>query len=94
MTGLIFDDDSQICTLYLRKVYSIHPSTLIRIRPYTFNIKKEEIDEIRELEEDENYSREDGWGELHRDSPEQKGTGTDSGQKGCVIPFRDEGRDL
>jgi Holliday junction resolvase RusA-like endonuclease len=90
MNNLIFEDDAQISTLYLRKVYCLSPSTMIRIKPFELNIKKDELDEIKELEEDEYYSRDRGWGDVHRDSPEQKGNGTDSKQSNCVVPFRDE----
>jgi hypothetical protein len=71
MNEVIFNDDAQICDLHVRKIYSLVPSTLIRIRPYTMNISKEEIDSIEELPADEYNFREDGRGKLPRNSSQQ-----------------------
>jgi Holliday junction resolvase RusA-like endonuclease len=67
MNDLVFVDDAQISTLYVRKVYSSCPSTLIRIKPFTKNNYQDEIDQIHELEEDEYNLRSDGRAELPRD---------------------------
>ena len=67
MNDLVFVDDAQICTLYVRKVYSSYPSTFIRIKPFTKNNYQDEIDEMHELEEDEHNFRSDGGAELPRD---------------------------
>lgn len=88
MTGIVFEDDAQICTLYCRKVFSSIPGTLIRIKQFTMNNYTK--DELQELEEDEHYSRDDGWGELHRDSSQQEGHSKASRKENHIIDFRDE----
>ncbi|MGD0510556.1 MAG: RusA family crossover junction endodeoxyribonuclease [Candidatus Micrarchaeaceae archaeon] len=80
MNELVYKDDAQICDLHVRKIYSLVPSTLIRIRPYTMNITKEEIDSIEELDDYEDNFREDGRGKLPRNSSEQA----------RIIPIRGE----
>ena len=72
MNELIYKDDAQICDLHVKKIYSMVPSVLIRIRPYTMNISKEEIDSIEELDDDEYYYRKDGRGELPRNHPDKE----------------------
>jgi Holliday junction resolvase RusA-like endonuclease len=72
MNDLIFVDDSQICTLYCRKVFSSQPSTLIRIKPFTRNDLQKEADQIKELEEDEYNLRNPGWGENNRSCVDKK----------------------
>jgi len=72
MNELIYKDDAQICDLHVKKIYSMAPSVLIRIRPYTMNISKEEIDSIEELDDDEYYYRKDGRGELPRNHPDKE----------------------
>lgn len=70
MNNIIFVDDSQVVTLYARKVYSSVPSTLIRIRPLNIDDKKQER-EVELLDED-NF-REDRPGDIPRAYSEQKG---------------------
>lgn len=72
MNDLVFADDSQICILYSRKVYSSVPSTLIRIKPFTKNKYQSEIDKIHELEEDEYNLRNSRGPEVSRDMPNKE----------------------
>jgi hypothetical protein len=82
MNGLVFKDDSQICAMGAKKIYSSKPGTLIKITPLTKNNRGEQ----EEIYDGYNL-RDDGPGDVLRDSSEQKRDGNARGQKGCVIPF-------
>ena len=72
MNNLVYRDDSQICDLRVKKVYSMVPSTLIRIRPIVMNINKDEIDSLDELYRDEDNLRDDGQRELPRSNSDKE----------------------
>jgi Holliday junction resolvase RusA-like endonuclease len=72
MNGIVYKDDAQICDLHVRKIYALYPSTLIRIRPFEFNINKEEIETIEDLYKDENNLRDTGQRELSGNRPNEE----------------------
>lgn len=86
MNGHIFKDDGQICSLHVEKVYSQRPSTYIRIIPVSRNNRVEFEEEEQETKNDD-HTRDDGWGDLHRDHPEQKRPSSARGKEDRIIPF-------
>lgn len=64
MTSVIYEDDGQICELDVKKLYASEPYTLIEIDPKHCDMKKQT--EVKEAEENEDDSRDDGRGELPR----------------------------
>jgi Holliday junction resolvase RusA-like endonuclease len=63
MNEVVFADDAQIHALYARKVYSLNPCTLIRIKPS--EVLREEKQIITEIT-DEDTTRECRGTKLHR----------------------------
>jgi Holliday junction resolvase RusA-like endonuclease len=86
MNGLVFKDDSQISTLYCRKIYSSVPSTLIRIRPLSRNNPKE----LEEVINDEYSIRDDGSGDVYRTDLDKERTEIAGRKENRIITFRDE----
>ena len=72
MNDFIFVDDSQICSLNLKKVFSSQPSTLIVITPLIKNVLQKKADEILEIEEDECDLRDLRRGEDNRSCVDKK----------------------
>lgn len=85
MNGLVYADDRQINVLYARKTYSNHPSTLIRIKPFTHNSSNEF--ESRDETADEYYPREDRPADLLGVSPEKE-RNCPVGRKENIVIFR------
>lgn len=52
MTGVIYADDCQVCSMGVQKLYATEPYTLIEIVPINYDAKKQK--EVLEAVEDEN----------------------------------------
>ena len=53
MTGVIYEDDSQVCEMGVKKLYATEPYTLIEITPKICDMKKQtEVKEMAENEDD------------------------------------------
>ena len=58
MTGVIYDDDGQVCHLGSDKFYASEPYTLIEIKPKTCDMKKQtEVKELKEVSDNEDDPR-------------------------------------
>lgn len=64
MTSVIYEDDGQVCKLGVEKLYATEPYTLIEIEPKHCDMKKQT--EVKEVEGNEDDSRDDGRGKLPR----------------------------
>jgi Holliday junction resolvase RusA-like endonuclease len=58
MTGVVYADDAQVTSMGVTKLYTTEPRTLIEITPQNCDMKKQA--EIKEPDDNENDSREDG----------------------------------
>lgn len=84
MNGLVFKDDSQICSITADKIYSESPGTLIHIYPHSRNNNEEK----EEVYDGYNF-RDDGPGDVLRSCLDKQGHQCDTRKKDSVIPFSD-----
>lgn len=80
MNELVYADDAQICEYHAAKVYSTHPGTYVKVRPFSRNVKEEtDGSDLRDI----------GSGDLLGDSFETEGPQDVRGKEDRIIDFRD-----